>query len=94
MGAETPSDERYPGMTALRGKGVLAIWNGIAPGQDAEFIRSFWMSVNAESRHRARMEAIWTYLGDTVAAQRDLLLPGPMHPRSTDTKSFKIGPTL
>lgn len=26
-------------MTAVRGKGVLAIWNGIAPGQDAEFIR-------------------------------------------------------
>lgn len=26
-------------MTALRGAGVLAIWNGIAPGQDAEFIR-------------------------------------------------------
>lgn len=26
-------------MTALRGAGVLAIWNGITPGQDAEFIR-------------------------------------------------------
>ncbi|WP_265502658.1 DUF4286 family protein [Paracoccus beibuensis] len=26
-------------MTPLRGQGVLAIWNGIAPGHDAEFLR-------------------------------------------------------
>jgi DNA-binding transcriptional LysR family regulator len=42
---------------------------------EANFTRSFWMSVPAETRHLARMQATWNFLGETVVAQRDLLLP-------------------
>ncbi len=42
---------------------------------EANFTRSFWMSVPAETRHLARMQATWNFLRETVVAQRDLLLP-------------------
>jgi DNA-binding transcriptional LysR family regulator len=45
---------------------------------EANFTRSFWMSVPAETRHLARMKAVWDFLRETVVAQRGVLLPqGP-----------------
>jgi DNA-binding transcriptional LysR family regulator len=43
--------------------------------QEANFTRTFWMSVPAETRHLARMKAVWDFLRETVEAQRSLLLP-------------------
>ncbi|MDM0078908.1 LysR family transcriptional regulator [Variovorax sp. J2P1-59] len=42
---------------------------------EANFTRTFWMSVPAETRHLARVKAIWDFLRETVEAQRSLLLP-------------------
>ena len=45
---------------------------------EANFTRTFWMSVPAETRHLARMKAVWDFLRETVEAQRSVLLPpGP-----------------
>jgi len=45
---------------------------------EANFTRTFWMSVPAETRHLARMKAVWDFLRETVEAQRGVLLPqGP-----------------
>jgi DNA-binding transcriptional LysR family regulator len=45
---------------------------------EANFTRTFWMSVPAETRHLARMKAVWDFLRETVVAQRGVLLPqGP-----------------
>ncbi|MBB3175788.1 LysR family transcriptional regulator [Variovorax sp. Sphag1AA] len=49
----------------------------VLPGE-ANFIRTFWMSVPAETRHLARMKVVWDFLKETVEAQRDILLP-PEH---------------
>ena len=43
--------------------------------REANFTRTFWMSVPAETRHLARMKAVWDFLRETVEAQRSLLLP-------------------
>ncbi|SEA18088.1 LysR family transcriptional regulator [Variovorax sp. YR216] len=42
---------------------------------EANFTRTFWMSVPAETRHLARMKAVWSFLRETVEAQRGVLLP-------------------
>lgn len=42
---------------------------------EANFTRTFWMSVPAETRHLARMKAVWDFLRETVEAQRAVLLP-------------------
>ena len=42
---------------------------------EANFTRTFWISVPAETRHLARMKAVWDFLRATVEAQRDVLLP-------------------
>ncbi|MDM0016679.1 LysR family transcriptional regulator [Variovorax saccharolyticus] len=42
---------------------------------EANFTRTFWMSVPAETRHLARMKAVWDFLRETVEAQRGVLLP-------------------
>ena len=47
----------------------------VLPGE-ANFTRTFWMSVPAETRHLARMKAVWDFLRETVERQRALLLPG------------------
>jgi DNA-binding transcriptional LysR family regulator len=46
----------------------------VLPGE-ANFTRTFWMSVASETRHLARMQATWNFLRETVEAQRELLLP-------------------
>ena len=43
--------------------------------EEANFTRTFWMSVPAETKHLARMQATWNFLRETVVAQRALLLP-------------------
>lgn len=42
---------------------------------EANFTRTFWMSVPAETRHLARMKAVWDFLRETVVAQREVLMP-------------------
>jgi DNA-binding transcriptional LysR family regulator len=46
----------------------------VLPGA-ANFTRTFWMSVPAETRHLVRMKAVWDFLRETVEGQRELLLP-------------------
>ena len=41
----------------------------------ANFTRTFWMSMPAETKHLARMKATWEFLQQTAQAQRELLLP-------------------
>ena len=48
----------------------------VLPGQ-ANFTRTFWMSMPAETKHLVRMQAVWEFLRETVQAQRQLLLPAP-----------------
>jgi DNA-binding transcriptional LysR family regulator len=43
--------------------------------EEANFTRTFWMSMPAETKHLARMRTIWNFLRETVEAQRGLLLP-------------------
>jgi DNA-binding transcriptional LysR family regulator len=45
---------------------------------EANFTRTFWVSVPAETRHLARMKAVWDFLRATVEAQRGVLLPGDL----------------
>ncbi|MEO5737838.1 MAG: LysR substrate-binding domain-containing protein, partial [Variovorax sp.] len=40
----------------------------------ANFTRTFWMSMPAETKHLARMRAVWEFLRETAAAQRDVLI--------------------
>ena len=46
----------------------------VLPGE-ANFTRTFWMSVPSETRNLARMKAVWDFLRETVEAQRSILLP-------------------
>jgi len=45
----------------------------------ARFVRTFWMSMSAENKHVARMQAPGNFLRDAVAAQHELLMP-PVEP--------------
>ncbi|MDA7415695.1 LysR family transcriptional regulator [Xenophilus arseniciresistens] len=42
---------------------------------EARFVRSFWMSMPAESKQLARMQAVWRFLKTTAETQRAWLLP-------------------
>lgn len=42
---------------------------------EARFVRSFWMSMPAEGKTVARMQALWAQLKQVAEAQRALLLP-------------------
>jgi molybdate transport repressor ModE-like protein len=41
----------------------------------ANFTRTFWMSMPAENKHLARMQAVWAFLREAAEAQQSLLLP-------------------
>lgn len=43
--------------------------------QDAHFHRTFWMSMPAEIRHLARVQAVWQFLRDTARAPGSGLMP-------------------
>ncbi|GAA4421528.1 LysR family transcriptional regulator [Acidovorax lacteus] len=43
--------------------------------QQARFMRTFWMSMPAENKHVARMQAVWNCVRDAVAERQHLLLP-------------------
>lgn len=45
----------------------------VLPSQ-ARFTRSFWMSMPAETKHLARMQAVWNFVKQTVEARRALLM--------------------
>lgn len=46
----------------------------VLPAQ-ARFTRTFWMSMPAEGKHLARMQAAWSFLRDAVEGQGALLRP-------------------
>jgi len=46
----------------------------VLPAQ-ANFTRTFWMSMPAEGKHLARLQAVWEFLRETAAAQQASLLP-------------------
>ena len=50
--------------------------------QDASFERTFWMSMPAENRSLARMQAVWALLRETVQAQEPLLAAGGLTARA------------
>lgn len=41
--------------------------------QQAHFMRTFWMSMPAETKHLGRMQAVWSFVRETVEAQRSVL---------------------
>lgn len=41
---------------------------------EANFMRTFWMSMPAETKHLARMQAVWNFLRETADGQRELLM--------------------
>lgn len=41
---------------------------------EANFTRTFWMSMPAETRHLARMKVVWDFLRETVEGQRGVLM--------------------
>ena len=46
----------------------------VLPGQ-ARFTRTFWMSMPAENKHVARMQATWAYLREAVGQRQGVLNP-------------------
>ena len=42
---------------------------------EARFTRTFWMSMPAESKHLARMQAVWAFLKETVVGEAKQLMP-------------------
>ena len=42
---------------------------------EARFTRTFWMSMPAESKHLARMQAVWGFLKETVVGEAKQLMP-------------------
>ena len=54
---------------------------------EARFTRTFWMSMPAEGKHLARMQAVWEFLKDTAQGEVKRLAPalhglGPTAPKS------------
>jgi len=47
--------------------------------EQASFTRSFWISMPAEAKQLARMQAVWAFVRETVENQRALLLPDSAH---------------
>ena len=43
--------------------------------QEARFTRTFWMSMPAEGKHLARMQAVWGFLKETALGERRRLVP-------------------
>ncbi|RZI72766.1 MAG: LysR family transcriptional regulator, partial [Variovorax sp.] len=46
----------------------------LLPAQ-ANFTRTFWMSMPAETKHLARMRAVWEFLRETATSHQAVLLP-------------------
>ena len=44
---------------------------------EARFTRTFWMSMPAEAKHLARMQAVWGFLKETVRDEARKLMPEP-----------------
>jgi DNA-binding transcriptional LysR family regulator len=61
-----------PAFIAERDKSLARV----LPAQ-ANFTRTFWMSMPAETKQLARMQAVWNFVRETVEKQRDLLLASP-----------------
>ena len=60
-----------PAFVAARDASLQAV---LPAHPQAQFTRTFWMSMPAETKHQARMQAAWAFLRETVDAQRALLL--------------------
>ena len=41
--------------------------------KQAHFTRTFWMSMPAETKHLGRLQAVWSFVRETVEAQRSVL---------------------
>ena len=46
----------------------------VLPGE-AEFTRTFWMSMPAEAKHLARMQAVWSFLKEVGQGESGRLRP-------------------
>lgn len=44
---------------------------------EADFTRTFWMSMPAEAKQLGRMQAVWSFLRSVAERQRELLLSAP-----------------
>lgn len=58
-----------PGFVAQRDRRLVRLLP-----DEARFTRTFWMSMPAEAKHLARMQAVWRFVRDTVAAQGPRLM--------------------
>ena len=47
----------------------------VLPGE-AEFTRTFWMSMPAEAKHLARVQAVWGLLKEVGQREAGVLVPG------------------
>ena len=43
--------------------------------QEARFTRTFWMSMPAEAKHQARMQAVWGFLKELGQGEASRLVP-------------------
>lgn len=59
-----------PAFVAAQHPSLLPVLPGVA-----RFQRTFWMSMPAENKNVARMQATWAFVRETVAAQQERLLP-------------------
>ena len=44
-------------------------------GDDVRFTRTFWMSMPAEAKHLARMQAVWSFLKEVGQGESGRLRP-------------------
>jgi DNA-binding transcriptional LysR family regulator len=61
-----------PAFVAERDKTLVRV---LPEQPQTQLTRTFWMSMPAETKHLARMQAVWTFLKDTASAQQAVLLP-------------------
>ena len=52
----------------------------------ANFTRTFWMSMPAETKHLVRMQAVWSFLRETAQAQQPLLLLPPQNAEESEDR--------
>jgi DNA-binding transcriptional LysR family regulator len=72
-----------PAFVAERDPALRPVLDG-----QANFTRTFWMSMPVETKHLVRMQAVWSFLRETAEAQRDVLLL----PQGMDNNSNNVAP--
>ncbi|MBY0409606.1 MAG: LysR family transcriptional regulator, partial [Burkholderiaceae bacterium] len=64
-----------PAFVAAQDPSLVPVLPGVA-----RFERTFWMSMPAEGKHVARMQAVWAFLKETAQSEVNRLVPQPHSP--------------